>query len=85
MRALKEARKFIEQNSDDPSGQMLASLVLSLENETSFAIADLYKLDLERFELALRVLREWRIDRYYAGKGRLFDISLQVRDLYKKF
>ena len=45
MRALKEARKFIEQNSDDPSGQMLASLVLSLENETSFAIADLYKLD----------------------------------------
>ena len=84
MRAIKEARKFIEQNPDSPSAQLLASLVLALETETNFPISDIYELDLDRFNLAVRVLQEWRLDRYYAGKGRLFDLSLQVRDMYKK-
>jgi hypothetical protein len=84
MRAIKEARRFIEHNSDSPSAQLLAKLVLSLENETNFLISEIYDLDLEHFNLALSVLREWRLDRYYAGKGRLFDLSLQVSDLYKK-
>jgi len=84
MRSIKVARKFIEQNPDIPSAQLLAKLVLALENETNFPISDIYDLDLERFNLALKVLHEWRLDRYYAGKGRLFDISLQMDDLYNK-
>lgn len=84
MRAIKEARKFIQQNPDSPSAQLLAKLVLALENETNFPISDIYGLDFDRFNLALKVLHEWRLDRYYAGKGRLFDLSLQMNDLYKK-
>ena len=78
MRAIKEARKFIEQDPGNPSAQTLSRLVLALESEADFPISDLYKLDFDRFGLALKILDEWRLDRYYAGKARLFEISLQT-------
>lgn len=81
MKAIKEARKFIEKNPAHPSARTLARLVLALESEVDFPITDLYALDMDRFTLALEILREWRLDRYYAGKARLFDISLQMADL----
>lgn len=81
MHAIKEARKFIQQDPADPSAQTLARLVLALESEADFPISDIYQLDFDRFKLALEILEEWRIDRYYAGKARLFDISLQMAEL----
>ncbi|NVO05914.1 MAG: hypothetical protein HXX19_08300, partial [Rhodoferax sp.] len=56
----------------------LSKLVLALENEASFAISDIYKLEMAHFQLALKILQEWRLDRYYAGKARLFDTALHV-------
>ncbi len=82
MRAIKEARKFIEQEPTNPSAQMLSRLVLALESEADFPISDIYKLDFNRFNLALEILHEWRLDRFYAGKARLFDISLQMAELH---
>lgn len=81
MNAIKDARKFIEKNPSHPSARTLSRLVLALESEVDFPITDLYALDMDRFNLALEILREWRLDRYYAGKARLFDISLQIADL----
>jgi hypothetical protein len=81
MRAIKEARKFIERNPSDPSAKTLAKLVLALESEVEFPIANIYQLDLDRFNLALEILREWRLDRYFAGKAKLFDTATQVSDL----
>ena len=78
MNAIKSARKFIVANPASESARTLAQLVLSLESETHFQIADLYKLELETFEIAIDILKEWRIDRYYAGKAKLFDLSLQI-------
>lgn len=81
MRAIKEVRKFIERDPANPSALILSRLVLALESETDFAISDIYKLDFDYFGLALKVLEEWRLDRYYAGKARLFDVSLQAAEL----
>lgn len=81
MNAIKRARKAIEYRPDEPSSQALASLVLALEKEGNFNLAMLYALDLENFELALEVLRDWRIDRYYMGKVKLFDVAWQARQL----
>jgi hypothetical protein len=77
MRAIKEARRLIEKSPEDPSAKTLARLVLALEAEVEFQISEIYSLDMEQFELALNILREWRLDRYYAGKARLF-ASAQV-------
>ena len=84
MRAIKEARKFIERSPKQPQAMTLSRLVLALESEGDFAIADLYQLDSERFKLALEILDEWRLDRHYASKSKLFDVSMQMAVLDAK-
>ena len=82
MHAIKVARKFIQQQPDSDSAKTLARLVLALESEADFPISDIYKLEFENFELAIKILNEWRLDRYASGKVRLFDLSLQMAALY---
>jgi len=81
MKAIKGARRLIASDPRHPSAKLLASLVLALETERSFELASLYTLDAEHFEMALELLRDWRLERYYVGKARLFDLSWQVGQL----
>lgn len=78
MNAIKAARKQISVDPTSDASRALARLVLALESESAFDITSLYALDLNTFELAIDILKEWRIDRYYAGKGKLLDLSYQV-------
>lgn len=84
MNAIKRARLFIEQSPSEPAALVLSQLVLALEDEHSFQIADIYQLDLEHFDLAIEILKEWRLDRYYVGKAKLFDLSLQVAEMQRE-
>ena len=81
MNAIKAARRFIETDSSNEPAKILARLVLALESERSFELVTLYELDYKSFQLAIDILKEWRLDRYYASKSKLFDISLQVDGL----
>ena len=81
MLAIKKARKLIEANPTDGASKTLAELVLALETETPFNLAEIYKLDYKRFEIALEILAEWRLDRYYAKKLRLVDVSNLAKGL----
>jgi hypothetical protein len=83
MNAIKKTRKLIEANPATDAARTLARLVRALESEEAFALGDLYKLDYERFALAIDVLKEWRLDRYYMGKAKLLDISVQMASLPK--
>lgn len=83
MKAIKKARKLIETSPDTPEARTLSELVVALESEATFPINDLYKLDYDGFELALDVLREWRLDRYYMSKVRLLDVSVQLESMGK--
>lgn len=78
MRAVKKARKLIEANPTNSTAETLSRLVLALESETPFQLADLYKLGYADFELAMAVIAEWRLDRYYTSKAVLLDLSMQV-------
>lgn len=60
---------------------MLSALVVALESETPFPLHELYQTRYDDFELALDVLKEWRLDRYYSSKVRLLDLSVQVGSL----
>jgi hypothetical protein len=77
MNSIKKARKIIQSAPDEVSSGTLASLVVALETEGSFDLSRLYTADLATFELALDILREWRIDRYYLGKMKLIDVARQ--------
>ncbi len=64
--------------------RVLAALVTALESENSFTVKDLYTLNNDHFEMALQMLSEWRLDRYYFGKARVFDVALQAQELQAK-
>ena len=78
MNAIKEARQIITADPASDMSRTLARLVLALESEADFPLASLYALDLKSFGLAMDILNEWRLDRYYARKGKLLDVSYQV-------
>lgn len=81
MNAIKTARKRMAAKPDSDDAKILSTLVLALEDESELKLSDLYRLSLGNFELALEILQEWRMDRYYAGKAKLFDLSRQINEL----
>lgn len=76
MNAIKEVRKYLLEHPRSPSSQILLRLTKTLGEESDFPLGDLYELDQEAFDLALELMRDWRLDRYYAARIRLFDVVL---------
>lgn len=78
MQALKIVRHLIETQPDGDTAKILSALVLALESEEVYPVSDLYRLDYDDFGLALQLLSEWRLDRYYIGKAVLLDVSRKL-------
>lgn len=83
MQALKKARKLIEKKPEKQSVLTLSTLILALESETPFNLSELYQLDYDDFELAMDVIKDWRLDRYYSTKAVLLGLSMQVEEVAK--
>ena len=78
MNAIKAIRKHLEKHPDAPSSKALARLVAALAEEKSYSLAELYAMDYATFEMAVELLRDWRLDRYYAARLKLFDFALST-------
>jgi hypothetical protein len=78
MNAIKAIRKHLEKNPGTPSSKALARLVAALAEEKSYPLAELYAMDYDTFEMAMELLRDWRLDRYYAARLKLFDFALSA-------
>ena len=81
MNEIKKARRLIETNPHTDAAKTLAALVRALASEEKFDLTAMYKLNDDNFNLAINILKEWRIDRYYSGKAKLHDLSVQVATL----
>jgi hypothetical protein len=81
MNAIKKTRRLITAQPESQAAKTLAALVRALESDEKFELGDLYELDYDSFDLAIDVLREWRLDRYYMGKAKLLDLSVHLREL----
>ena len=80
MDAIKKTRKFIEANPHLDSARTLACLVRAIESEDKFEFGELYKLGYEQFNLGIDVIKEWRLDRYYMGRTKLHEQSVQFNE-----
>jgi hypothetical protein len=67
----------------NPTAQIFARLISSLVDEVDFSLKDLYELSSSDFELAMDILQEWRLDRYYMGKAKTFDVAMQALQMNK--
>jgi ATP-dependent protease HslVU (ClpYQ) peptidase subunit len=74
--AIKEIRKYLEKDSSSEAAKILARLAAALAEERAFPLDDLYRLDYDEFQLAIELLKDWRLDRYYAARIKLFDVVL---------
>ena len=81
MRSIKQVKKIIEANPQSAVAQTFAKLILSLETEQAFPMQSLYALNTDDFELAIEVLEDWRLDRFYIGKAKVFDASFYASKL----
>jgi hypothetical protein len=81
MRAIKKIKHIIEKNPQDKSAQIFSRLITSLAEEADFSLKELYELNSNEFQLALEVLEEWRLDRFYMGKAKVFDVAQQALEL----
>jgi hypothetical protein len=75
MRAIKKARKYISEHPEKQDAKTLAKLAVALQSNEEFPLHELYEMKLETFELALEVLSDWRLDRYYTGKEKLVEVA----------
>lgn len=75
VKAIQDIRRYLNDHSGTPSAEVLARLPATLSKEEELPLSELYQLDWETFELAIELLRDWRIDRYYAGKDDLVSAS----------
>lgn len=76
MNAIKEVRKYLLKKPGCSSSHILARLTSALAEETDFPLGELYSLEAEAFELAIELMKDWRLDRYYAARIKLFDVVL---------
>ena len=81
MNAIKKARRLISADPYHRAARTLAHLVRALESDEPFQLGSMYELDYEDFDLALDILKEWRLDRYAMGKAKLFDLAVQAGEL----
>ena len=81
MRAIKKIKRIIEQNPQDKAPQIFSRLITCLAEEADFSLKELYELNSNEFELAIEVLEEWRLDRFYMGKAKVFDVAQQALEL----
>jgi hypothetical protein len=76
LNAIKQICRYLEKNPQSESSQILARLTAALAEEREFSLAALYRLNYETFHLAIELLEDWRLDRYYAARIKLFDVVL---------
>jgi hypothetical protein len=83
LNAIKQIRKYLEKDPSSESAKILARLTAALAEEEEFSLAELYRLNYEAFHLAIDLLKDWRLDRYYAARIKLFDVVLNdvLRDV----
>jgi hypothetical protein len=74
LNGIKELREYLREKRTNPSAKVLARIAVALADEREFPISELYRLPLHEFELAIGLMRDWRLDRYYVARMRLFDL-----------
>ena len=62
--AVKNIAKYIRNNPESDSEEVLRDLCVALESKQTFEICRIYDLNKKAFDLAMKLLDEWRFDRH---------------------
>ena len=68
---LKKINKYLRKNEGTDAARILGELLAALDTGSEFRLVGLYGLPYEAFELALHLLKEWRLASYTSKLGDL--------------
>lgn len=71
MNILKQLEQRLTGKPDDPDNAVFRNLIQALSNRERLDLAGVYDLPYEDFELAMAIMKSWRLDRYTRTKDRL--------------
>lgn len=74
MNVLKRLELRLISKPDDPDNAVFRGLVQALSQKEMLDLAALYELPYEDFELAMAIMKRWRLDRYTKTKDRLREL-----------
>lgn len=67
-------KRLLGSCKDDTACLVLKRLVKALCLNEDFRLSEIYELSYDDFELALNIMKDWRLDRYTKTKERLREI-----------
>jgi hypothetical protein len=67
-------KRLLSGHKEDPAYLVLMRLAKSLCQNENFKLSEIYELSYDDFELALNIMKDWRLDRYTKTKERLREI-----------
>jgi hypothetical protein len=71
MNVLKQLEQRLLKDPKDPDNVVLGSLIHALCMDQDFKLATLYELSYDNFDLALKVMKNWRTSRYTKTRERI--------------
>jgi hypothetical protein len=74
MNILKQLEQRLISKPADPDNAIFRNLVQALCNREKLGLAELYDLPYDDFELAMAIMKSWRLDRYTRTKDRLREL-----------
>ena len=66
--AIKNIAKYIRKNPDAEESTILRNLCMAVEKKEPFVIDEIFDMKAKAFELALKLLDDWRFDRHIADR-----------------
>jgi hypothetical protein len=72
---IKKAARYIYNNPSAPGAKALIELAVAIEHGSAYTLGDLNDLNHEEFELAIGMIKDWRVDRHYLSKLRMLEIA----------
>lgn len=75
MNRIKKAARYIYKNPTSPGAKALSALAVAIENGAAYSLGELNDLNHEEFELAIGMIKDWRVDRHYLSKLRMLEIA----------
>ena len=74
MNNLKQLEQRLISKPADPDNAVFRNLIQALCNREKLDLAGLYELSYVDFELAMDIMKSWRLDRYTRTKDRLREL-----------
>jgi hypothetical protein len=80
MFAANQIHKKIRLQPESDVAKIFSRLIVSLEGDEPIKLQEIYSMPFDDFKLAIAIIRDWRVERYYKSKMKVLDTSVHHQE-----